>query len=214
MSNLSVVEFHNQSIQVLMHESKPYVAMRSIVENIGLDWAAQYSRIKRHPILNKGVVMITTPSKGGKQDFLCLPLSMLNGWLLGVDVNKVKIEIRETLTQYQLECFDVLYRHFTQKPQGDSYLPSIVARATEAGLQVASQIAASMSDQVHNLSMSKRFFVNIDMHDKKVYVRDMTDDETLMKFTEMDDLLKPLLDFYQKREIGSRAPRIRKAITA
>lgn len=110
-----------------------------------------------------------------------------------------------------IQAFNAMEAKLTQ---GESYLPSIVARASEAGLQVASQLAASMSDQVHNLSMSKRFFVNIDMHDKKVQVREMTDDESVMRFTEMDDLLKPLVEFYRKREIGLRAPRIRKTLAA
>ncbi len=52
------------------------------------------------------------PSAGGVQDTLALPLSMLNGWLFGVDVNRVREEVRPRLIQYQRECFDVLARHF------------------------------------------------------------------------------------------------------
>lgn len=31
---------------------------------------------------------------------------------MGVDANKVRPEIKETLVKYQLECYDVLYQHF------------------------------------------------------------------------------------------------------
>lgn len=110
--NIQSIQFHNQEIQVLQHEGKPYVAMKSIVENIGLDWASQYRRIKNHAVLAQGVVMMTIPSKGGDQQFLSLPLGMLNGWLFGIEINRVKPEIRETLYLYQLECYDVLYNHF------------------------------------------------------------------------------------------------------
>lgn len=115
IASTQLIKFHEQSITVLSHNEKPYVAMKHIVENIGLDWNAQFQRIKRHAVLSKGVVMITTPSNGGNQEYLALPLSMLNGWLFGVDANRVRPEIRDLLIQYQTECFDILFNHFMPK---------------------------------------------------------------------------------------------------
>lgn len=114
-TQLETIQFHNQSLIVLNHENKPYIAMKPVCENIGLDWEAQRQRIKRHHVLSKGAFMIKVPSKGGEQQYLCLPISMLNGWLFGIDTNRVKPEIRQKLEQYQLECFDVLYNHFMPK---------------------------------------------------------------------------------------------------
>jgi P22_AR N-terminal domain len=142
MSKLSLIHFNNQSIQVAMHDGKPYVAMKSIVENIGLDWSAQAQRIKRHAVLRRGVVMITIPSKSGIQELVALPLSMLNGWLFGIDTNRVKPEIRDTLIQYQFECFDVLYRHFMPKA---AELESAVEYATPAQMQ---EVKSLLSDYV------------------------------------------------------------------
>jgi len=115
ISQLETIQFHNQSLIVLNHENKPYIAMKPVCENIGLDWHAQLNRINRHNVLNKGVVMIATPTKGGIQKLACLPISMINGWLFGIDTNRAKPEIRQKLEQYQSECFDVLYNHFMQK---------------------------------------------------------------------------------------------------
>ncbi|AZS50642.1 hypothetical protein DM558_07550 [Entomomonas moraniae] len=112
-TEIQSVSFHNQSIAVLSYQSKPYVAMKPIVENIGLSWTGQFKRIQRHNVLSRGVVMITIPSRSGEQQYTCLPLSMLNGWLLGIDTNRVKPELREKLEQYQLECFDVLFEYWT-----------------------------------------------------------------------------------------------------
>ena len=117
------VEFHGQSLIAVEVEGKPYVAMRPIVENIGLQWGSQFNRIQRNPVLAKGVFMMKTPSNGGEQETICLPLSMLNGWLFGVDVNRVREEIRPKLIRYQTECFDVLYRHFM--PAQRPYNPAI-----------------------------------------------------------------------------------------
>lgn len=111
--NIQTVTFHNQEIQVLNHNGKPYVAMKTISENIGLDWDSQRQRIRRNEVLNSSAVMITVEQKlGFKRELVCLPLGMLNGWLFGIEINRVKPEIREALKLYQLECFDVLYNHF------------------------------------------------------------------------------------------------------
>ncbi len=110
-----IVKFNNQDVPVFFHENKPHVLMKPICINIGLDWDSQKKRINRHPILSQGKVMMTSPTKGGEQDFIALPIGYLNGWLFGIDVNRVKPEIKDTLIKYQLECYDVLYKHFMPK---------------------------------------------------------------------------------------------------
>lgn len=113
---LTPVQFHGATLTTTTIDGVPYVAMRPICEAIGIDWAAQFARIKRHPVLSKGVAVTTTPSAGGDQQTTVLPLSKLNGWLFGVSVRRVKPELREKLTQYQAECFDVLASHFGVHP--------------------------------------------------------------------------------------------------
>ncbi|MCO6537832.1 MAG: phage antirepressor N-terminal domain-containing protein, partial [Gilliamella sp.] len=117
MSNqIQLVQFHNQQISILNHNNKPYVAIKPICENIGLDWEAQRQRIKRNEILNSTAFMIKVVAKDGKnRDVLCLPLGYLNGWLAGIELSRVNPEIKPILKQYQLECFDVLYNHFMPK---------------------------------------------------------------------------------------------------
>ena len=113
-TNISLVEFHDQTIVAIERDSCHYVAMRNVVENLGLDWSAQTRRIQRHPVLGSTVAMMATVADDGKlREVLTLPLTMLNGWLFGIDANRVRPEIRDRLIQYQTECFDVLYKHFT-----------------------------------------------------------------------------------------------------
>lgn len=143
-NQLITVEFHGQPILAIMRNGKPYVAMRPIVENIGLDWKSQYARINRHSILKTSVVVMTTQMPGDDQrrEFTLLPLSMLNGWLFGVDVSRVREDIRHKLTCYQLECFDVLYQHFMgQQPTRFSVPGALYAKA----LQVEKDEAASFA---------------------------------------------------------------------
>lgn len=113
-SSLLPVEFHGATLYTVSIDGAHHVALRPIVQALGLDWAAQFTRIKRHPVLSTCVVVTATQVPGDDQarDMFFLPLDKLNGWLFGVSVNRVKPELRERLTQYQRECFDVLARHF------------------------------------------------------------------------------------------------------
>lgn len=115
MNQVQNISFNGQTVPVFTQNNQHYVAMKPICENIGLDWKAQYDRIKRHAVLSEGMVMMTTPSKGGEQQTICLPLDYLNGWLFGVESNRVKPQIRESLLQYQRECFRVLNEHFNSR---------------------------------------------------------------------------------------------------
>lgn len=112
MTNAITVSFHDQTITAFMHHETPVISIKPICENMGLDWEAQRKRIHRHPVLSKGASMMEVPSNGGKQQMLCLPLDMLNGWLFGIDSSRVKPEIKDRVIAYQRECFKVLADHF------------------------------------------------------------------------------------------------------
>ena len=111
-TQLVSVPFNGEIVIAALVDGKPYVPMKSICNNLGLQWESQYNRIQRNEVMSKGIRVMRTPSNGGEQEMLCLPLSMLNGWLFGVDVNRVKEGLREKLIKYQTECFDVLAQHF------------------------------------------------------------------------------------------------------
>lgn len=149
------VQFHDQSLTAAMIGDTPYVAMKPICENIGLDWSAQVQKIKRHPILSKGMVMITTPSNGGIQEMLMLPIKYLNGWLFGVDANRVKPEIKERLLDYQRECFDVLAKHFM--PPTPPAWKSPITRKAKATDQPLPKIIQSAINR-HAQTLSRRHY--------------------------------------------------------
>ncbi len=93
-------------------DGRVFVAVKPICESIGLLWGSQRNRLYRDPVLKEGVFMMNTPSAGGVQKALCLPLDLIPGWLFGVDVNRVKPELRDRLIAYQRECHRVLFDHF------------------------------------------------------------------------------------------------------
>ncbi|BBL75394.1 phage antirepressor N-terminal domain-containing protein [Methylomagnum ishizawai] len=122
----ATVNFHGQPLITFLYNGEPYAAMKPIVEGMGLQWAAQEKRIKRNPILSTCMSMmdIQMPGDDQRREVIALPLKLLNGWLFGVDVNRVKPALRETILAYQCECYDVLYRHWHREPAAPSPKPT------------------------------------------------------------------------------------------
>lgn len=139
-NQIQTVNFHNQSLITLQKDGIAYVAMKPICENIGLNWDAQRQRISRDEVLAQGAVIITAPTKGGLQEMLCLPIHYLNGWLFGVDTNRVKAEIKETLITYKKECYQALFDYWhngvaiNHRLSSDETLPLRNAVSTATGI--------------------------------------------------------------------------------
>ncbi|MGF7409343.1 phage antirepressor N-terminal domain-containing protein [Providencia alcalifaciens] len=113
MNSISTINvpFHGTNLCIVNHDGNPYVPMKPIIEGMGLDWASQFTKLKKR--FSKGIVEITIPSKGGQQSMTCLAMHKLTGWLYSIMPNKVKPEIRDKVIQYQEECDDVLYEYWT-----------------------------------------------------------------------------------------------------
>lgn len=113
---ITFVNFHGNAIPTVLYNGEPHVSVREVCDQAGLDWSAQLQRIKRDEILNATVVMITTVAQDGKErEMVTLPLEMFNGWLFGIDANRVKPDLKATVLEYQRECFKVLYNHWHGK---------------------------------------------------------------------------------------------------
>lgn len=124
-TQISTIKFHNQTLLTLEQDNIQYVAMRPICENIGLTWSSQFDRISRDEVLKSVVLMIrTTGSDGKNYQMLCLPIQYLNGWLFGIDVKRVKPEIREKLITYKKECYQALFDYWNKQEPKQLALPA------------------------------------------------------------------------------------------
>jgi hypothetical protein len=134
-TQLSSVPFYGQSLFATLVNDVPHVALKPICENLGVDWEGQRQRISRQPVLKSTAVMIKAVAEDGKlRDMLMLPVKFLNGWLFGIDSNRVKPEIRDRLIAYQTECFEVLANHFmpkANKTASNSQLADFLSPITE-----------------------------------------------------------------------------------
>ncbi len=76
MNTLINVSFYNDNISMINHNGEPYVPMKPIVENMGLDWKSQYRKLKQR--FSSTMVILTTVAEDGKvREMTCLPLRKL-----------------------------------------------------------------------------------------------------------------------------------------
>lgn len=121
--NTSYVPFNGQQVLTAVAAGVTYVAMRQIVENIGIDGTGQSVKLRKMKgkFNCRDISMVAADGKIRK--LLCLPLKKLNGWLFSINPEKVRADIRDKLIQYQEECFTVLHDYWTkgkaENPRGN-----------------------------------------------------------------------------------------------
>lgn len=144
-----IVSFYGDEITAVLvevaGEQRVFVPLRPICDLVGVDWSAQRQRLNRDLVLSgeiRGVVVTPSPldSKyANPQEMTCLPLDYLNGWLFGINANRVKNEdIRDRLVRYQRECYQVLANAFLERTQtAVSPAGAALAQIREMGLAIA-----------------------------------------------------------------------------
>lgn len=118
MSKIITVDFRNDTLFAVERDDGVFVAVKPICDTLGLSWGSQHNRIMRDPILAEGIFTTKMPSVGGAQETTLLKIDLVNGWLFGIDENRVKPECKELVMAYKRECHAVLFEHFYGKRKG------------------------------------------------------------------------------------------------
>lgn len=110
------VEFHGVILEGVFINGKNYVAMKPIVEGMGLDWEKQLLRMQSHPVLKDELSPIrgVVAEDGKQREMMCLPENRLQFWMAIINPLKVKESIRDKVVTYQKEAADVLHNAFTK----------------------------------------------------------------------------------------------------
>ncbi len=119
-----VVDFYGDEIVAVEDEvsGRVFVPLARLCDNMGIDRPSQLQRIQEHAVLQTGLTTLRLQTAGGPQESQCLRLDLIPFWLAGINVRRVRPEIRDKLILYQRECAAILWDAF--RPTG---LPSSVA---------------------------------------------------------------------------------------
>ncbi|MGL4858969.1 MAG: phage antirepressor N-terminal domain-containing protein [Enterobacteriaceae bacterium] len=105
---------NGQHVQVLTHEDEVYVPIRPICDILGVNYSTQLEKIKNDPLKSKGTVPLrgTVGADGKQREMVALKFKYALTWMLSINANNVKEEIREHLMEYQDQCSDILCDYF------------------------------------------------------------------------------------------------------
>lgn len=162
MGNIVTVNFRGDELYGFENDDGIFVALKPIVESMGIDWSSQLKRVKRDVILSEGMVIMTTPfGRGGDQDAVCLKLELVNGWLFTIDTSRIKDDaVREKVIVYQRECYQVLSKHFLGK--SFATMPNMTAPSDEQQESESSKLRlVSESRQVFGVQAAQQLWVRV-----------------------------------------------------
>jgi hypothetical protein len=127
------VTFHNTKIPTLKEGDTTWVAMRPVIEAMGLSWGAQQKKLS-NGAGRFGCSLIAIPSAGGKQSVLCLPLTKLNIFLATINAERIPDpKIKKRVILYQEECAIALYNYWHKGAALNSRVPDILEQIAAQG---------------------------------------------------------------------------------
>ena len=175
---LTVVEqkfisfYGDELIAVRVADGTIYVPIRPICNLLGLNWAGQRQRINRDPVLVEEATPVCVTHTGHEHgqsqevDMISLPLKFLSGFLFGVSVKRVKLELQERLIKYQRECYEVLHEAFREgRLTGESGIDELLATDSPAA-QAYKMASAIMKIARQQLLLESQIESNTNRIDK------------------------------------------------
>jgi hypothetical protein len=112
MNSNTEIQFYGDTLTAHRDaQGQVMVAVKPIVEGLGLNWSGQLKRLRNDPDL--GMDEISIPTLSGVQHTLCIPLEQVPALLLFIKPSqKMASEVRDKLSLYRREAFRVLWQHF------------------------------------------------------------------------------------------------------
>jgi len=112
---LVAIDFHGDQIVTFQKGGEPFVAMRRVVENIGLAWQSQHIKLREQADRFNCHDMVTVGADGKSREMLAMPVAKLPLWLATINPNKITDPAkRQKVEWYQSESAIVLHDYWTK----------------------------------------------------------------------------------------------------
>ena len=111
----TLAKVNGQSI-VVIENGNEYVPVTPICDALGIASNKQIEKIKEHPIFGSTHTLRVSVGADGKgREMFCMEYKWVFGWLATIDPRNVKPEAAEAVIKYQVECYTILFNHFTEQ---------------------------------------------------------------------------------------------------
>jgi hypothetical protein len=109
------IPFYGDTIYTLEYEGEYYTPIKPIVENLGIDWSSQATKLRNNKKRWATVVINTIVGKDQKnRDMVFIPVKKILGFLSTIHPQRVANNIRPKLVQYQNECDEALWNYWSK----------------------------------------------------------------------------------------------------
>jgi len=166
-SGLVAINFHGDQIVTFQHQGEPYVAMRRVVENLGLSWPAQRVKLAEGNRRFLCSDIATHDTTGRLQQMLAMPVAKLPLWLATINPNKIPDPVkRAKIELYQAESAIVLHDYWTKGVAVRGDMDGVVTNLDPAVMKalggmfkaiIHKEIGTILPDLVRERIMSGRF---------------------------------------------------------
>jgi phage antirepressor YoqD-like protein len=112
---LAPVDFYGQALTMIDREGKPFVAMKPIVEGMGLAWQPQHRKLTDDS--DRWSITMMVIDHGGdrfEREMVCMPLKKLTGWMMTLQPSRMDEAVASKVLVYQNECDDALWDYWTK----------------------------------------------------------------------------------------------------
>lgn len=109
---LARIPFYGKTILAQKNGESYYVILKRLCENMGIDYSAQYKRLKRQPWAVM-YAMATTARDGKKYKMMTVDRRTMLMWLATIESTRIPSpKVRKAVIEYQREAIDVIDKHF------------------------------------------------------------------------------------------------------
>lgn len=112
------IPFYGDTILAMQDpDGKIWVSLKRLCEALGIDYAAQYTKLRSANYRRWATVVIipTVAADGKPRDTVMIDTRTLWGWLFTISPSKIAFELREKLDTYKAEVLDTLEEKFNGK---------------------------------------------------------------------------------------------------
>ena len=114
--SMIAAKINNQELVIISENTSKLVPIKPICAALGIDFKSQYAKLKDDENLSSTMVLSTTVATDGKdREMVCLPLKYIFGWLFTINSGNVSPDAKEAILKYRMECYDVLFNHFSER---------------------------------------------------------------------------------------------------
>lgn len=138
------VLFYGDTLYLVEHKGEAYTPLKPIVDALGVNWASQTAKLN-NKAARWGVAMIATPSPGGPQEMLCVPVRKLPAYLASIDSHKVSATAKPKVELYQAECDEALWRHWAGQAAPTAAVPAVSTARTNVCERLLAHVDRLMS---------------------------------------------------------------------